>query len=360
MKIRKMGIVIVVLISLSLISCNRGDTRAKDSEVIIETEPNITEDVEELDDTNKVKEEKIEDSMETSESKAYELYLKDMQKEYPDSVSRAVQNYVVNANATMSKGEIPSNRNMMYVIEDEFTYDSDLAFQWEYTALQYRGCQIIPVGTNYVYAFDLEEYLLDYCINDDFDEETETFSGIVYFQYRIAEDSNSDNIIVKAENVTACLEFKVKYCEEKGHYRLIELEYLSSRNECDKYADCTSVGHDWDSKHKCDAICIKCGAVKGKCTPGEEATCTNGQYCAVCNKLLLEHLGHDFSKATCDSPATCKRCGYVENDELGHEWEFTEGDGSCICKICRKHYCQLYSYFHEFVDGYCKWCRVKE
>ena len=348
MIIRKVGIILGVLICMCLVSCSNDNVNKNEVEMNIESGQNT-----ELGSNDESEMEKPESEV----SKAYELYSMDLQKTYPDSVSRAVQNYIVNANATMSTGEIPLNKNMVYVIANEFRYDSELKFHWEYMALQYKKCEIMPKGTNYVYAFSLEEYLLNYRINNDYDESTKTFSGVVYFEYRITENSNSDNIVVRANNVTACIEFKVKYSEEEGHYRLVDLKYLSSRNECDKYANCEDVGHDWESMYKCDAECVRCGAVKGACVPSEGPTCNMERYCTVCNKILESALGHTYSEANCEQPATCIRCGYVDpkNNALGHEWQES---GDFICIICGKDYCEVYN--HSFLNGQCIWCGLTE
>ncbi len=65
-------------------------------------------------------------------------------------------------------------------------------------------------------------------------------------------------------------------------------------------------------------------------TEGEEADCTNAQVCTVCNKVLVEALGHDYvgvvTDPTCEDKGfttyTCSRCDdeYVDDyvDALGH------------------------------------------
>ena len=70
--------------------------------------------------------------------------------------------------------------------------------------------------------------------------------------------------------------------------------------------------------------CIACGLTDGDPlghTPGEEATCTDPQICTVCEKVLVEALGHDWADAQCDAPSTCLRCGEESGDVLGHDFK---------------------------------------
>lgn len=84
-------------------------------------------------------------------------------------------------------------------------------------------------------------------------------------------------------------------------------------------------------------------------TPGEEATCTSPQFCLVCNGLLAEALGHEYThsvtEATCTAAGytthTCTRCAYAYRDSYTDVKEHTPGaEASCtkpqICETCGK------------------------
>lgn len=158
-------------------------------------------------------------------------YLEQEEELYPYTVCRAVQNYIVSANDAMYNGVFPSS---LYILEDEFRYYSMDEAGWGYYAEYFEGCEVLPVDYNMVYSFQPENYILDYVINDDFDKNMETFSGKVYFQLKIVENSEELHARIKQLPVTetVCISFKAKYSANDGDYRLVEMEYLSSENEC--------------------------------------------------------------------------------------------------------------------------------
>ena len=88
------------------------------------------------------------------------------------------------------------------------------------------------------------------------------------------------------------------------------------------------------------AICKVCGATK---EAGEHAwisaTCTEPQYCPICNMIGEPALGHELGGASCNEPASCSRpgCGFTSGDQiLGHDW----ADATCTePKTCKREGC---------------------
>ena len=127
-------------------------------------------------------------------------------------------------------------------------------------------------------------------------------------------------------------------------------------------------------------------------TEGAEATCTDDQFCTVCNALLTERLGHDHvpeitlaptcteegvrtytcsrcedsyeetvdptghtgdGEATCTADQLCADCGTVLAERLGHEFVETVVDPTCedqgyVAHVCSR--CQ-YTYLDTFTPA---------
>lgn len=92
----------------------------------------------------------------------------------------------------------------------------------------------------------------------------------------------------------------------------------------------------------CQENCSVCGKHRETTvdhTPGAAATCTTAQRCTACSKILAFSLGHDFGDPTCESAATCKNdgCTATVGSALGH----TPGEeATCTagqkCTVCNK------------------------
>ena len=98
------------------------------------------------------------------------------------------------------------------------------------------------------------------------------------------------------------------------------------------------LGHSWlNATCETAQTCANCATTEGdalghneQILPGIAASCTEsglteGQYCILCEKVLLQQetvaaLGHTWQDATCTAPQTCEICSLTEGDALGH-WE---------------------------------------
>ena len=97
------------------------------------------------------------------------------------------------------------------------------------------------------------------------------------------------------------------------------------------------------------------------CTKSADATCTNRQYCTVCNGTLVENIGHVYSQnptrsvaATCTTAACdifkCYNCSEERIVEttgpLGHNYKETRVPATCtedgtstyVCRVCGHKY----------------------
>ena len=100
-------------------------------------------------------------------------------------------------------------------------------------------------------------------------------------------------------------------------------EASKCKREGCNYTEGTSLGHDFSASwttdgtnhwHACkNAGCTEKSGLEGHIA-GEAATCTEDQICTVCDRVLVEKLGHDMADATYDEASKCKRegCNYTE------------------------------------------------
>lgn len=110
----------------------------------------------------------------------------------------------------------------------------------------------------------------------------------------------------------------------------IEAKYCA---ECDE-VDGEQLGHDW-REATCTApmTCGRCGDTDGIALGHDwlEATCITPKTCENCSKIEGVALGHDWSEASCTNPKACESCNETEGDVLGHDWS----DATCTSpKIC--------------------------
>ena len=122
------------------------------------------------------------------------------------------------------------------------------------------------------------------------------------------------------ENARGCFEKIIGYEDAETYYK-----------NCN---DCDMVGHTWESGRKCDVKCVRCGEVKGECIPDPVSSCTEAQYCTVCNSILKDVVGHDYSNATCTEESVCKVCGETVLAAKGHSYD---KEGTCF--ECGHQYC---------------------
>ncbi|MBQ9847517.1 MAG: leucine-rich repeat protein, partial [Clostridia bacterium] len=86
-------------------------------------------------------------------------------------------------------------------------------------------------------------------------------------------------------------------------------------------------------------------------TPKNDATCTIGQYCKTCNKLLQDKLGHDYipviTEPDCENRGyttnTCSRCEHKYKsdytDALGHDYDSVVTEPDCENRGYTTHTC---------------------
>ncbi len=192
-------------------------------------------------------------------------------------------------------------------------------------------------------------------------------------------------------------------CGTKGEY---EEHHLTDPASCTEDQICTvcnqiieaAFGHNFSDEWTTDGenhwhACLNdCGAKLGfeEHIPGDAATCTEDQLCTVCNAVVAEATGHDFSgewftdgenhwnecangcglesdraahipgdPATCTDDQVCTVCAYVLDEAYGHTLnsDYFEYDDNHIhvCETCGK-YAHLSMVPDCVQDRYCAAC----
>lgn len=120
----------------------------------------------------------------------------------------------------------------------------------------------------------------------------------------IAVNSNQTSVSVQGQSAGAA--FVTVSCGSQTATASITVEHVPGTLSCTGGQSCT--------------VCGKLLVAAPGHKPGKAATCTQGQSCTVCGILLKTALGHNYTAATCQTPAICTRCNNVKAGYSAHKW----------------------------------------